>query len=208
MQTYIIKYTHGDVNGSEGFILEGTQGLDASREGRLLAHDILEHVNGLAEIGGRSDEVQALGAVLFGRTIIEDINIGYDLEREFEYFIDDASTYGHTPAQVLGDYEDEIEEALNLIDYQYHIDNMYEPAEVSIEDFKTVMRDTLRLGIQKAETKYKSSITLGSLFHKVQTELDEKLKYANEWDTITLTIDADFNVQCNITEYDFDDEEL
>lgn len=49
-----------------GFIIKGQprfDGLSAAREGVLIAHDILEHMNGVQQIGTVWDELEALGAI-------------------------------------------------------------------------------------------------------------------------------------------------
>lgn len=43
------------------------EGMNAASEGLLIAHDLIEHQNGLAAIGGIDDELEALGAIWYVR---------------------------------------------------------------------------------------------------------------------------------------------
>lgn len=59
-----------DVSGETGFILKGTpefEGLSADKTGLLIAHDLLEHQNGVAGMGPVWDELEASGGVWYVR---------------------------------------------------------------------------------------------------------------------------------------------
>lgn len=72
-----------DNDGMIGWMLCGINpdaDLNAAWDGRLIAHDILEHVNGPAAIGTVEDELEALGAAAF----VRDIDIRWDVQYLFE----------------------------------------------------------------------------------------------------------------------------
>lgn len=53
-----------------GLIIKGTrqyEGMMAARDGLLIAHDLIEHQNGVANIGRVWDELEALGAIWYCR---------------------------------------------------------------------------------------------------------------------------------------------
>jgi hypothetical protein len=61
-----LKAMSDEYDREPGLIIKGQpqfDGLSAAREGVLLAHDILEHQNGVKEIGQVWDELEALGAL-------------------------------------------------------------------------------------------------------------------------------------------------
>lgn len=63
--------TSNDYDTEPGFALYGAdtraEGFAADRTGIMVAHDLLEHVNGAREIGSVWDELEALGALCFVR---------------------------------------------------------------------------------------------------------------------------------------------
>ncbi len=51
--------------GNLGLIVKGSEGPEiySDNKGSLIAHDIVEHQNGMAAIGGIDDELEAIGAL-------------------------------------------------------------------------------------------------------------------------------------------------
>lgn len=60
-----------EMTGELGLFIEGMRRshieLNAATDGALIAHDIIEHVNGLDAIGSINDELEALGAIWYVR---------------------------------------------------------------------------------------------------------------------------------------------
>lgn len=70
MRSLRLKSINCSVSGELGLVGKGmklTHGTSADNDGTLLAHDILEHQNGLKSIGSVGDEIEALGGVWFVR---------------------------------------------------------------------------------------------------------------------------------------------
>lgn len=69
MQLQTAKFTAKDAGffGVGLSVVGARKWLDASRDGALLAHDLLEHVNGIEAIGTVHDELTALGAYWYVR---------------------------------------------------------------------------------------------------------------------------------------------
>lgn len=67
MRHVTLKTCSDEYDSKPGFALVGTDcnadGYAADRDGILIAHDLLEHVNGPGEIGSVWDELEALGAI-------------------------------------------------------------------------------------------------------------------------------------------------
>lgn len=71
-----------DYGGDWGLMLKGHQHkmLNSSMEGRLIAHDVIEHVSG---IGSVAEEIQALGAMYYVR--------GLEFHYDLQYILEDES---------------------------------------------------------------------------------------------------------------------
>lgn len=70
MRTVNLIAKSDDYDSALGFVLAGSAAYDgymASRDGMLIAHDVLEHCNGAAQIGPVWDELEAVGAAWFVR---------------------------------------------------------------------------------------------------------------------------------------------
>ena len=69
MKKVILK-TITDSEGTTGIVVEGMKRIQypsAAQEGFLIAHDLLEHVNGIEAIGSVDDELEAMGGCWFVR---------------------------------------------------------------------------------------------------------------------------------------------
>ena len=67
MTTVTLVTCRDPSDGSTGFVPDGmiveSGGLVPAQTGEALAHDLLEHVNGVGAIGGVPDELEAVGAI-------------------------------------------------------------------------------------------------------------------------------------------------
>ena len=172
-----IEYTEFSEQGEQGFYFTECNSdlINMTNDPRLLCHDLLEHVNGLESIGSREDEIQALGAVCFGRYKFEYLDLTSDLQREFEHFASGCEL-DEIDEQQETEFDDQLEDFLNSVDYSYMNEELNEN-DRSIEQFKKLALDYMRLGITKAQKIYKSELTLANLFFDLQNKLDEQLKY-------------------------------
>lgn len=66
----LVAQTDADT-GLLGLVIEGMRGamgeVNSATEGLLIAHDVIEHVNGIDRIGSIDDELEALGAIWYVR---------------------------------------------------------------------------------------------------------------------------------------------
>lgn len=72
MKTLYLKAIEDPIYGEVGLVVEGTQiginsTVNTATSGELIAHDILEHQNGVEAIGSLDDELEAFGALWFNR---------------------------------------------------------------------------------------------------------------------------------------------
>ena len=70
MKTFILTAKIDNETGELGYLIKGTPVIQypmVANESLLIAHDLLEHVNGLGKIGSLDDELEALAGVWFIR---------------------------------------------------------------------------------------------------------------------------------------------
>jgi hypothetical protein len=147
--------------GSLGLCLEGMRAPDgevnSATEGLLIAHDLIEHVNGAEEIGSIDDELEALGAIWFVRGQFNDLsrdrrgsfysveeNIASDVIRMFRDHWDGAQ-YVNTKRRYTRPLEDMHQDALNGI------------LEFAQRDYRKELSDTDLTGVGAAWRAYKSA---------------------------------------------------
>lgn len=73
MKRYTLSVKYERHSGYMGFILDRVRQIENTRmvtdSGEIIAHDIIEHITGLHKIGSIYDELQALGAMYFVRSM-------------------------------------------------------------------------------------------------------------------------------------------
>lgn len=199
-----------DRNGTTGLVVDGMSTgneTDACTDGRLLAHDLIEHVNGVQAIGSIDDELEALGAIWYVRGQHDDLdrgphrnsrsgeeNIAGDVTRMFADFFHGAHvTLSASRSRKLDN--DAAEEAFAEI---IRLASLTAPAEVSdngdtlaaeseaLERLAEYMRACLprmRTGFRKARRMYegrgRSRFAANSLFWEVADAVDNLLKQAD-----------------------------
>lgn len=129
--TLVVREDHA--TGETGFMVKGTPQMSGypmvATDGLLVAHDLLEHPNGVAKIGSVDDELEALGGIMFvrgwtgqvrGDSIhsVED-NLSADLYELARVYIGGVDFRSPVPKNTRRtEYDDTFEAALNkaLID--------------------------------------------------------------------------------------------
>lgn len=126
------------------------------------AHDLIEHVNGPSEMGTLRDELEALGACMLIR--------GLDIERDLGSLLD----YFHEQD------ESEVEEV--ELDDDYHCQWIEDTITRFVEDNEgegnleraaVWFRKCLRIGLKKAQDKYKCRGIAQQMFHYAGLAFDE-----------------------------------
>lgn len=155
-----------------GLILKGVQMTDGMMgergDGTMIAHDLLEHLNGVQNIGTVWDELEALGAIWqlrgrhgdLGRETIHSpaFNVASDASRMFFDWVRDSDTRGtplrKTPTRT--DYEDDFAEIVDLTRSQVLEEARYqEDVKLDrLDEYLTEVRDRMRIGFRKAWRKY------------------------------------------------------
>jgi hypothetical protein len=207
--TVTLEYT-ADHNGQRGFILEGgdDERLDASTDGQLLAHDILEHMNGSASIGSTADELFAFGAICFIRGHEYGAKqIGrYDLVSVFENW--DPESEPLTPvADVIIDDEGDgdifIRDVWRAMREGIANSRTYrEPMTDEVcAEFENAVYSLLRAGWLEASKRYHTRDQGNALFHAVASEIRNT---ECDWDRMPImhvSYDTDRQTASTLVEY-------
>lgn len=189
------------LSGSKAWAIEGSDIYNDDFSGapsgdtRLLAHDIVEHVNGVHNIGSIEDELQALGGVWFTRGHWGDfgrsIHTPYDnLANDFCEMFRLSLYQGKIKAiekQKPTDYDCDLKEILKLT--KVLIKSECEHDDYSKQDWKHFKKFAKRWsqnGIHKAQKKYGDINTANRLFNDIKRELDRETKYADSYQEIRL----------------------
>lgn len=199
-----------DENDPELGVFPGTRvpnfdGFTAARSGLLLAHDLLEHLNGASQIGPVLEEMQALGAVWYVRGLDPDLasdtprsrprmystqqSIGFDLIGMVNEWHEDTF-----PGTIEPPIEDEgIEGDFDLIlahVRKHAASEAYEPDEFDTELYTTTAQHYLRVGYRRAHAEYGCRYRALDLFCLVRDAFNiHQLEYEGQELILTLTDD-------------------
>lgn len=194
----------------------GLEDYMADTDGVLLAHDLLEHVNGPEHIGGIGDELEALGAIWFGRGQCGDLNrdgrgsmyspqenIGSDVARmahEYVYKGFERAVPKYVETDACEEMRWIIAHGMKGARSELAYENADEPREV-MQVFREYARNCLAFmaaGYTKAEQKYGTSSALSCLFWEVAEAIAPYSKHAEfVGQQFELTITEDGRVYCD-----------
>ncbi len=200
-QSNILTAVLDNTTGEVGFKAEGVPTIDSpmvALEGNLIAHDILEHLNGLESIGTISDELLALGGVWFVRGQHADITrkptIHSPLEHLSAELVDMGVIYCRNESikvtrgsarideEMCGDY-DIAETALELIDLvepQIKKELMGEYCKERLAHYLDCAFHLMCQGYEKAEERFKGcEVYANSMFWKIAEAFDNALEYCD-----------------------------
>lgn len=193
MKTVMLTARIDNVTGSLGLACNGLPDLDddamTTLSGVVIAHDLIEHVNGVKHIGTIHDELQALGAVWFVRGQWGDLtrharNGGTPYEilgRDVEML---AIKHVHNPVEILRtggrkrvdhiqnnllECINEARKAVKMHRYDAFsgISNTSEAIDALLEDFYEAAAKLMRQGYDKAARKYETGLHANTLFWSI-----------------------------------------
>lgn len=160
--------------------------------GMIIAHDILEHQQGLEKIGTLEDELIALGGVLFVRGNTGELskgmysaeeNIAFDLTRMFTYFGDRTKRTGikYYPKRIAEEWDDcFVDECIKIARLylikndceEYYQDEDKHERKPLIDPYLKWAKHLIRYGIYKAEKRFGDSHTAVSMFKRIENRVD------------------------------------
>lgn len=184
-----------DGAGTLGLIAQGMKVMAdepmASNDGALIAHDLIEHINGLKAIGSIDDELEALGAVWFVRGQFGELrrrqfayrdvceSIGYDVMNLGMIYMRKVgfrnpapdTRAGHeetTFQEILRHGKDTLIRELECNDDEIDHDRMAEYFDDAIHYIRT--------GYRKARKKYGEGYAINNVFWNIADAVDPHAK--------------------------------
>jgi hypothetical protein len=138
-------------------------------DGTLIAHDVLEHVNGIENIGFVWDELEALGAIwevrgrhgdLQSKSIhTPHVNLASDVTRMFgDWRNEDGAPFLAPTRRCV--YDDDFTDILNIAATGIPKEHEDIPHGL-IGCYLTVCRDRMRTGFRKARNRYRGGYSTG-----------------------------------------------
>jgi len=183
--------------GETGMIVKGTPRIQSSiisTEGVVIAHDLLEHCNGIKSIGSVDDELEALGACWFirgqhGYLRPEAINdpvdgLARDVAMLADYYVRGGvpfhSTVPNTRPCIADAYlEDIVNEAEHFIysELRHQVDHVG-PYVDKVREFLDASLHYMRTGYRKAHKRFKGNGNLAhSMFWDIARAVDPYAKH-------------------------------
>jgi len=209
-ETIKLVVREDDATGETGFVISSLPNIDdmpsVANDPYLIAHDLIEHVNGSHNIGGIGEELQAMGGIWNTRGKLCDMrrnnteigndsigNVARDITEMLRRFLSGEPLQCTVPPVKESDYSEDLDEIWNKTseDIKHELDED-ERAPDLIATFKTAFYSLFELGLEKHVAQYGGGFMANNLFYSIVIELEE-LDMANPepWDEIEIVIDYD-----------------
>lgn len=183
-----------DSEGELGLSVDGMKIINyptAAQEGFLIAHDLLEHVNGIESVGSIDDELEAMGGCWFVRGQSGQMNRnGYgSMHSPEENIASDVCNLGRIfnggvdfrnpiPKTIAGDAEDAIQEIMSIT--RKSLRSELSDGEMNRKRFNFYMDNAIhfiRTGYRKARRRHKDSWRVNSMFWNIAEAVDPYAKH-------------------------------
>jgi len=166
----------------------------AAGEGLLIAHDILEHQNGISSIGSIGDELEALGGVWYIRGEFNDLrrdnrgsmyspieNLASDIANMAVMYNRGVPMRVKVPNTREHEQDYDFKEMIKIAKRTatQEIKGMDDKIDYKlyVEYFESALH-LLRMGYMKAKRRFKSQTKANIMFWNIAEAVDEILKYA------------------------------
>jgi hypothetical protein len=166
---------------------------NAATEGMLLAHDIIEHVNGAKHIGTIDDELEAMGALWYTRGQWGDLrrdgrgsmytpieSVASDLTRMFRDYFNGVSL-NPCPVTKACEMDDDFRDIIKTASEDYSSEVEEQEHEQEKQIYNKVCLSRMRMGYRKAKAKYEKygRYAANNLFWELAECLDKPTKNIN-----------------------------
>ena len=184
-------------SGEVGLLLDDVRQIDTfmtTQEGYIIAHDILEHQNGLKSIGSVDDELEALGGVWYIRGQFSDLSrtgmgsmyspeesIGSDVANLGGIFVERGVNFRTpVPRTRISEEEDGLQEILEsgmkTLMAELHYND--EPLDYArIGEYRTAAMHYLRRGVTKAKKRFGCAHKANRMFWNIAEAVNPCAKY-------------------------------
>jgi len=212
MKTKYLDVVTDRATGELGLIVRGVRLMDypmaagGMQAGRLIAHDITEHVNGLKKIGSVDDELEALGAIIYGRIdcgLIEAGALKYDVSELARCYAEGVDFKTPVPrTKRLDEYVEEIilksvRKGLHYVAEELGESDMPATYHKRLLEFRQAAPHYLRRGWRKACKKYKASYELVDMFTHIEKVVNRISNHIDhEGQVFKLTSRDNYNFYC------------
>ena len=210
-KTYKIIVQQDDYTGEWGWVIDGLSDMDqpsVTSDPYLIAHDIIEHVNGIDEIGGIGEELQAMGGLwntrgqhgLIRREYTPHSpqkSVGYDFSNMCIRFLQGEAMGCEIPELEESEFEDDFNDiwecALEVIEDELeYIELEDDEIEKKIKEFHKSAESLFHLGVIKHQKLYGDRLNAYTLFYGIVDALEGKIEHEPEYnERIQITINYD-----------------
>lgn len=224
-QEYTLVTREDDATGEIGWCLEKLAHIhdmpSVAIDPYLIAHDIIEHVNGIEEIGGIGEELQAMGGIWNTRGQHCDINrnntfnndpvvaVSSDITELGRRFLSGEDMGCFVPEYVDCGYEDDIDMIWEKSKDEIIDEMSYNDEEIDedmLKEYESAFRSLFSLGVRKHEKMYGDRWVANNLFYYIVDEIGDKLTTTEDYEEIVVSIDYDeeeVSVYTKEMEYDY-----
>jgi hypothetical protein len=168
--------------------------MNAATDGLLIAHDVLEHVNGPHRIGSITDELEALGAIWYVRGQFHDLrrdsigsaygpheNVAADVTRMFRDYFHGGSLDHYLPRTLRCEVDDDLQEVMEAARRNYRGEVDPEPSELheyakARRIYDRIALARMRIGYRKAKRMYPDAHRVNALFWEITDAVNPRIK--------------------------------
>lgn len=188
-RTILVKEDY--ISGETGLLLKGIRQIDTfmvTTSGLLIAHDLLEHQNGLSSIGSIDDELEALGGAWYVRGCLNRIGNGYhtphkhlasdvcELGRIFMEGVEFRTKVPNTrPCDEDQDFEDIVHEGMDDLRSEFECTSYAHT--IRRDKYKSAAMHYIRSGYNKAKRRYDSSDMAYRMFYLIEEAVDKVIEH-------------------------------
>lgn len=215
----ILTARRDEMTGEMGLCIPGVAPSDivnASSDGLGIAHDLIEHQNGAAEIGGIADECEALGALWFvrgctgqlrrdsiGSAYTPEQNLASDLSRMFDDWHHGGQYLEQTTRRTRPcDDDASLEEIIRharrniLKNENGHDISDHAAHRAAARQYLAIAHSLMRIGYRKARKKYGSTHAANNLFWDITGAVEPRTKHLDDGAQFELCYGGDRPATC------------
>ncbi len=161
----------------------------ATRDAIIIAHDVIEHVNGIDQLGSVVDELQSFGAILHTRCKFEPHPLQHDISYCAKYW--EPTIIEEQPAN---DYDEDIMALLYILKHDSDYgDDFFDdvPEGFDRDRFLYEVLQYMRIGARKQEARFEHSHHAYDMFMTVMEVGQKMLDEVYENQIFCLTFDIE-----------------
>lgn len=188
-------------------------------QGLIIAHDIIEHQQGLKKIGTLEDELIALGGIVYARGVTGELSNGFttaeetiahDICRMFKYSLNNPKFTGHKyyPERLREEYEydiirDSIQKSRKILTLDEHDEYYSKGMSIEIQKYLCWTKHLMLHGVYLAERRFGNEHVALHAFKNIQKEVD---RFTPEYEGQEFILGYTFN-QAKMREVELDEQE-